>query len=60
MIDDDQYDTENSGYEVSSVDETILPDTVIALSTKLLKFPMKPKLMGVNEVKLMDYDTNNL
>lgn len=59
MIDDDQFDTENSGYEVSSVDDTMLPDTVLAPSTKLLKFPMKRELMGLNEVKLMDYDSHN-
>ena len=47
--DEDLYDTENSGYEVSSVDETLLPNNIIAPSTKLLRFPLRFDIYSIQK-----------
>ena len=54
LIDDeDQFDTENSGFSVSSVDDTESKCMTVP-STKVLRFPMRPD-QGQIEVKMMDY-----
>jgi hypothetical protein len=55
LIDDeDQYDTENSGFSVSSVEDEESKCMTVP-STKVLRFPMRPDHQGQIEVKMMDY-----
>ncbi len=50
---DDHYDTENSGFSVSSVEDAE-SNCMTVPSTKVLRFPMRPD-QGQVEVKMMDY-----
>ena len=50
---EDQFDTEISGFSVSSVEDEESKCMTVP-STKVLRFPMRPD-QGQIEVKMMDY-----